>query len=737
MIAFAHSRRPLYWLPVALAALLVIVGLGGSGLPLPPSAPPVGGLAANPPPFNDADFKPDVIYQVVIDRFFDGDPSNNDPPGDTGLYDAGHVNWHAYWGGDLAGLTQKLPYIAGLGVTAIWISPVVDNVHQPLYYNGSPLPNAGYHGYWARDDYQIDPHFGAWADFDRFVQSAHQLGIKVVMDFAPNHSNPTSGGELGDLYQDGKLVASYTNDTAGWFHHNGSVFNYDDPYSDEYENLYDLADLAQEQPQVDAYLKGAVARFLQHGVDGIRVDAAKHMPGPTGGWLRTLNDVVEAQGPHYMVGEWPSSGITDPLHNAQLRFANNSGLALLDFTMNTAIQDVFISGDGMQELDVTQQHIDQDFLWPNDQPLFIDNHDMPRFLNLSLRHDLLHEALAFTLTAQGIPIIYYGTEQYLYNNTDGGQDPYNRPMMVDFNTNTPAYQLISRLARLRHTNPALAYGGLRALQVSQDVYIYERQFFGNTVVVAINRNDTDTASVAGLPAQLPPGRYSDVLGGEFGGSNLLVNSDGSVRSFTLQPSEIAVWQFTAAEPATPQLGSVGPELTHPGDQLILDGEGFGALQAGGTVKLGSFTAPIEHWSAHAITVRVPTIPGGLYSTRVCSASNTCSNQIMARIDSGPQIPVTFTVNAVPETTPADHVYLTGDVYELGNESADKTVALGPLFGPDKPTWFILASVPACRTLHFHVFILHADGSSTTESGPEHTFTTPCAGTSFETVAWQT
>jgi hypothetical protein len=110
---------------------------------------------------------------------------------------------------------------------------------------------------------------------------------------------------------------------------------------------------------------------------------------------------------------------------------------------------------------------------------------------------------------------------------------------------------------------------------------------------------------------------------------------------------------------------------------------------------------------------------------------------MARIDSGPQIPITFTVNDVPETTPADHVYLTGDAYELGNESADKTVALGPLFGPDKPTWFILASVPACRTLHFHVFILHADGSSTTESGPEHAFTTPCAGTGFETVAWQT
>ncbi len=734
--AASRFLRRWRWALAALVVLLVVAGLGGSAQPQPPSAPPSGAVAANPPPFNAADFKPDVIYQVVIDRFFDGDPSNNDPPGDSGLYSANHTNWRAYWGGDLAGLTQQLPYIAGMGVTAIWISPVVDNVHQPLYYNGSPLPNAGYHGYWARDDYRIDPHFGTWADFDRFVQSAHQQGIKVMMDFAPNHSNPTSGGEAGKLYQDGKLVADYTNDTAGWFHHNGSVFNYDDLYSDEYQNLYDLADLAQEQPQVDAYLKGAITRFLEHGVDGIRIDAAKHMAGPTGGWLRTLNDYVQTQGPHYMVAEWFSTGITDPLHRAQLRFANNSGMALLNFTMNTAIQNVFIGRDGMQELDITQQQINEDFLWPNDQPLFIDNHDMPRFLNLSQRHDLLHEELAFVLTAQGIPIIYYGTEQYLYNNTDGGKDPFNRPMMASFNTHTPAYQLISRLAHLRHTNPALAYGSLRGLEVRHDLYIYERQFFGNKVVVAINRSDTDTASIAGLPIRLPSGRYRDVLGGMFGGGDLLVNADGSPRSFRLQPSEIAVWQFTAAEPATPELGSVGPELTHPGNQLILDGEGFGALQAGGTVELGSVAAQVERWSAHSITVRVPAVPGGLYKVRVCIAAGSCSNELLARVASGPQVPVTFTIETVPETSPADHVYLTGDAYELGGGSVDKQVALGPLFGPDKPTWFILASVPACRTLRFHFFILHADGSRTTERGPEHTFTTPCTGTGFDTVIWQ-
>jgi glycosidase len=724
------------WLLVVLAAVLALPWLQASALPLLPSEPPFGGVASNAPPENPVDFKPDVIYQVVIDRFFDGNPANNDPPGDTGLYSADHSNWHAYWGGDLAGLTEKLPYIAGMGVTALWISPVVDNVHSPLFYNGSPLPNAGYHGYWARDDYQIDPHFGTWGDFDTLVQTAHQMGIKIIIDFDANHSNPNSGGDGGNLYQDGKLVANYANDTAGWFHHNGGILNFDDLYSAQYENLFDLADLAQENPQVDAYLKGAITRFLQHDVDGIRFDAVKHMPG---GWLTTVNDMIQAEGPHYLVGEWPSSGIADPLHTSQLRFANNSGMALLDFSMNAAIQNVFATGDSMVELDGTQQHINQDFLWPLDQPLFIDNHDNPRFLNLRMSHDLLNDALAFTLTAPGIPIIYYGTEQYLVDNTNGGNDPYNRPMMANFSTTTAAYQLISALGHLRHANPALAYGALRSLVLGKDVYVYERQFGSNVVLVAINRILNKAMSLASLATDLPTGRYTDVLGGRFAGGDLLVQADGSTQGMTLQPSEVGVWQFTAAEPSTPLLGSVGPEMAHPGHEMILDGEGFGNLAAGGIVQIGGSRAPIKSWSAHSITVQVPLIPGGLYTLRVCPFAELCSNRLVARVASGPQVPVTFRVTGLPDLSPADHVYLTGDTPELGSETGNKDMAVGPLIGPilDHTSKFLLVSVPACSTLTYHFFIVHNDGTQTAESAPEHTVVVPCAGETSVTAPWQT
>jgi glycosidase len=248
-------------------------------------------LAQHPslPALNAADFKPDVIYQVVLDRFFDGDPANNDPPGDKGLYDPTKTNWKKYWGGDLAGLTQKLPYIAGMGVSAIWISPAVENVHKLV--NGT---DAGYHGYWARDFYRIDPHFGTWADFDKLVAAAHSLGIKIIIDFAANHSNPNDTGEFGSIYKDGVYQSMYTNDPNHWFHHNGSSTDPNDQYNSEYFNLFDLSDLAQENPMVDSYLKGAMQQFLNHHVDGVRLDAVGNMPGPTGGWLRTLNDTITA-----------------------------------------------------------------------------------------------------------------------------------------------------------------------------------------------------------------------------------------------------------------------------------------------------------------------------------------------------------------------------------------------------------------------------------------------------------
>lgn len=680
---------------------------------------------------NDADFKPDVIYQVMLDRFFDGNTANDNPAGDTGLYDSTKSNWKLYWGGDLAGLTQKIPYLAGMGITALWISPPVDNVHQPVYEPGSSAPEAGYHGYWARDFYQIDPHLGTWSDFDNLVTTAHNNGIKVIIDFAPNHSNPNDTGEYGSIYKNGTFQAAYNNDPNGWFHHNGGISDYNNLYQDEYYNLADLADLAQENNSVDSYLKGAMEQFLNHGVDGVRVDAVKHMPGPDGGWDRTLSDSVEAQGPHYMVGEWYLSSISDPTYPYAVEFANRSGINLLNFPLNTALRDVYGSGNGASELNNVLSQEESDFTWLNDQAVFIDNHDMSRFLTLNNNNDRMQEALAATLTLPGIPIIYYGTEQYLHNDTSGGTDPYNRPMMNSFSTSTTAYNEIKTLSALRQSNPALAYGTYQQRWINNDVFIYERQFYNNVILVAVNKGSSSYA-ISGLDTDLPNGSYSDYLGSLLHGGTTINVSNGAVGNFTLGANQVSVWQYTAGENAAPAIGSVGPNLSKPGDKVIIDGQGFGS--SAGSVKFGTTSATIDSWSAHSITVTTPSIAGGMYNVQVCTAS--CSNNYQTRVSSAAQVPVTFTVYNAPSTSPGDNVYLSGQFDELGNWGTTTTTAIGPLNDPNYPNWFIMASVPACWTMQFKFIIIRANGAVQWENGSNHSYTAPCSGTGYINVTWQ-
>src|SRR5690606_32368537 len=400
----------------------------------------------------------DLAYELAPARSPGGHPTNTDPAVSVGLHDPTRQNWKLYWGGDFAGIGQRLPYLADLGVTAIWLSPHVDNINQAAVYDG--VPNAGYHGYWTRDFFRTEEHFGTLADFDDLIAAAHAAGIKVVMDWAPNHTSPadpadSSFAEGGALYADGVFVGDYLLDPAGLFHHNGGVADFNDLYQSQYHNLFDLADLEQQHPTVDAYLKDAVSYWLARGVDGVRIDAVKHM---TAGWQRSAADHILAQHDAFLFGEWFLSGPHDPLYPANVRFANDSGISVLDFYLNNAVRAAFGQGASMRQLDEAIAVTGADYRYPENLVTFVDNHDMPRFLTLRPDPAALHRALAFLLTVRGTPCLYYGTEQYLHNDTDGGGDPYNRPMMPGFGTGTTEYQLIQHLRSLRAQEPALAWG---------------------------------------------------------------------------------------------------------------------------------------------------------------------------------------------------------------------------------------------------------------------------------------
>jgi glycosidase len=682
------------------------------------------------------DFKKQVIYQIVTDRFFNGDPTNDNPPQSPGLFDATQTNWQAYWGGDLAGIQQKMAYIKGMGVTAIWISPAVDNENLNLN-SGTPI-SAPYHGYDGHDFMRVEEHFGdaqnSWTAFDNLTAAAHSSGIKVIVDWAENDSNFRLGGEDGALYNKGVFMASDSNDPNGLFHHNPDIGDFNDRYQLQYLTLEDLEDLNQENPVVDSYLKTAIHQFQQHGADGFRLDALKHV---TWGWEYSLANSVFSTAPSFLYGEWYNNNPYDTLFHDASKFANKSGISELDFGVNGAMRDVFASNNNFSELDGTLTSENATFLWPNDQVTFFDSHDESRFLTVNPNQNRLHEAMAFLLTCRGIPVILYGDEQYLHNDTNNGNDPYNRVAMTSFSTTTTAYQLINKLAALRQNNDGLAYGLFQQRWINNDVYIYERRFFNDVVLVAINKNDTTAYPISGLYTALPAGTYSDYLNGLLSGPGLTVKAGNGINNpaagFSLPAHTVAVWQ-SVGKAGSPEVGSIGPTVGQPGQQVTIAGKGFGTTT--GQVLFGSSAASIQSWSDTSIVLQVPNVANGIYQAQVKNTSGTAANPIQFTVLTAPLIPVTFTVANAAPTNFGDYIFLTGSTVELGNWGTTFDTAVGPMLTPNYPNWFLNASVPAGTQIQFKFIKIAVDGTVTWENGANHQYTVPASGTGSVNVSWQ-
>jgi hypothetical protein len=565
-------------------------------------------------------------------------------------------------------------------------------------------------------------------DFQTLVNAAHAKNIKVVIDFAPNHTSPadpanTSYGENGRLYDNGTLLGGYTNDTNNYFHHYGGTdfSTYEDGI---YKNLYDLADLDQQNTTIDSYLKSSIKTWLDLGIDGIRMDAVKHM---TIGWQKNFMDSVYNYKPVFTFGEWfLSPNEVDTNNN---NFANNSGMNVLDFRYAQKVRQVFRDGaDNMYGLDSMFTSTATDYEHVNDEVIFMDNHDMDRFYQTGTNKRNVDDALVLSLTARGIPAIYYGTEQYM----TGNGDPYNRAMMTGFDTTTTAFKVVQSLAPLRKTNPALAYGTSQQRWVNKDVYVFERKFGTNVVLTAINKNTTTAYDISGALTALPNGTYTDQLAGLLNGNSITVNS-GSVATFNLAPGAAAVWQYTANSNA-PTIGHVGQPMAEPGQTVVIDGRGFGAST--GTVYFGTTPATVSSWSDSEVKVTVPNIATGKTTVSLKTSAGIASNTYANfNVLTAKQVCVRFVVNNAT-TVFGENVYLVGDVGELG--AWDTSKAIGPMFNQvvyANPTWYYDVSVPAGKTINFK-FIKKNGSTITWEGGSNHTFTTPANATGTVTVNWQ-
>jgi glycosidase len=415
----------------------------------------------------------DIVYMVLTDRFYDGDPTNN---GTLGVeYRPGELKYTQ--GGDWVGLTQKLDYIKDLGVTAIWISPVSEN--EKLSRDGE---ESGYHGYFTHDYNTADPHFGTKQDLINLVSTAHEKGLKVIIDVVPNHSADYFASN-STTYDSADYQPAAPFNNPDWFHHFGDITDWNDEYQVLNYDLGGLDDINTDNPDARAAIINAYKTWIQDtGADGARVDAARSIDKQ---FLAQFEDElgVPTFGEIFV-------GDVDYVSDFQ-----NYEWGVLDFPLFFQSREVFAHDASFYNV---KDIFDQDYKYNDVNHLvnFIDNHDRDRFLCLADdNYQKLRLALTFMFTVRGIPDVYYGTEQACY----GGGTPTewagiankeNREVMPGFSEDGNLYKYIQRLAEIRKSNKCLQSGTQREMWVEDKVYAFSRRDdeTGQEVIVVINND---------------------------------------------------------------------------------------------------------------------------------------------------------------------------------------------------------------------------------------------------------
>lgn len=510
------------------------------------------------------DFRKRTIYFTFVDRFANGNTNNdngNNAAATSTTKSAGNEGeWKKYWGGDIAGLISKLDYLQSMGVTAIWVTPLVDNVDTGV--------QGGYHGYWGRDFYSVDEHLGDWALVDELNAQTEARGIKLILDIALNHSNQSDEVEFGNLLKEGGFVTNFASGKGTWYHNNGQIADcgdtnpattcngeWDDPWSFRNKSLFNLTDFNHgtngTNSLADQYLIDAALKWMDHGIDGFRIDAIKHIEP---GFVNRFSAAVKAKkADAYIFGEWYGAGSGDSL---SMSFLNERrGSELLDFKLRDNIENAIAGNTTMTSLSTHIQSRPA-AMGNNEslQTIFLDNHDATRTsvylqttgntnrgagkgMTKAFADARQNLGMALVMTLPGIPTIYYGTEQnttWFTASGSGeiGNDPYNREQMPSFSQTTPAYTMIAALADLRKNSVAIQKGSYAERWVNADVLVFQRQSGTDCAVVAVNRGAATTITVPNLC--LTNGAYTSKVGSD------IVNISSGSGVFNLSQNEIVV-----------------------------------------------------------------------------------------------------------------------------------------------------------------------------------------------------
>lgn len=502
----------------------------------------------------DFDWRDTVLYFAMMDRFRNGDPSNDSPVFGATDGDARTGSSGQYEGGDLAGVTEQIPYLAELGVTAVWLSAPYegrDSAGPAIDPGADPRSYSAYHGYWPKPanisfadplnptpEPQVESRLGDAMDLHAFVDALHATtganghGMKVMFDYVMKHVDDESG--LFGAHRD-------------WFINPVRTCADGNVWDDAYWGT--RCAFTNYLPSFDFYnaeargwsVNDAAWWAREYDLDGYRLDAVKHIPLE---WLmdlraRMTRDFdVTGRDRFYMVGET----FTYDDYGTLGRFVNPNTMldGQFDFPFKArACEALFTPGGRLDTFAGWMAENDARYGAGALMSTWIGNHDIPRAIHFASRqigdcragsnagngwdpgsfrqptdaapYERLALAFVVMMTNPGVPLIYYGDEIGLA----GGGDPDNRRMMPwedEGATLLPPQRAlrdtVTALGRIRGENAVLGRGRRETLSATQDTWVYRMAGCGApSVVVAINRAD------GGQSVTIPDGSYDDLVSG--------------------------------------------------------------------------------------------------------------------------------------------------------------------------------------------------------------------------------
>ena len=471
----------------------------------------------------------DVLYLIMPDRFADGDPKTNVIPTMRFPAPVDRNDPNARHGGDLQGIEQHLDYIQNLGVTAIWLNPVLEN----------DMPGGSYHGYATTDYYKVDPRFGTNEYYKHLIEKCHQRGMKVVMDMIFNHC----GSE--HIWFIDRPSHDWFNFPDGYVQTSYRLTPHFDPYVSQYDKaitekgwfVQSMPDLNQHNPHLMKYLTQNSIWWIEYAnIDGIRMDTHPYV------FFDSMSQwcaFIMKEYPNFnIVGEcwynteagsayWQKNSILDPSRNSNLK-------SVMDFPLQGLVRDAFMQQtDSWNGLNKIYDRIAMDFMYsdPMSVLIFLDNHDTDRFLlNEPKNLGFFKQAIAFLLTTRGIPQIYYGTEILMHGTkqkSDGlirldfpGGFPDDRVNDFLSSNRTPmqneAFDFIKKILQWRKGKEVISKGKMIHYMPTNGLYVYQREYNDKKVIIIMNGNDTTKTISMTRYAEILKGIKSapDIISGE-------------------------------------------------------------------------------------------------------------------------------------------------------------------------------------------------------------------------------